>query len=51
MNEDLAESIVQLKIESIKLQEISASSNMEAEIQKKLIEIMLIACKGLEQLQ
>jgi hypothetical protein len=51
MNERLAEAIVRLNIEARSLQELSASSNMEVEIQKKLIEIMLIACKGLEELQ
>jgi hypothetical protein len=51
MNDKLAEAIVLLNIESRKLQELSAASNQEAQIKKKLIEIMLIACNGLEQLK
>jgi len=51
MTEKLAETIVLLNIESRKLQEISAASGRETQIQRKLIEIMLIACKGLEELQ
>ena len=51
MNEHLSETIVLLNIESRKLQDISAASNQEVQIKKKLIEIMLIACKGLEQLK
>ena len=51
MNEHLAETIVLLNIESRKLQELSAASNQEVQIKKKLIEIMLIACKGLEHLK
>jgi len=51
MNVELAESIVLLNIESRKLQELSAASGQEAQIKKKLIEIMVIACKGLEQLK
>lgn len=51
MNERLSEAIVKLNIEARKLQELSAASGKDAEIQKKLVEIMLIACKGLEELQ
>jgi hypothetical protein len=51
MNEKLSEAIVLLNIESRKLQELSAASNQEAQIKKKLIEIMIIACDGLEQLK
>jgi len=49
MNEKLAEVIVKLNIEARKLQEISAANEKDSEIHKKLIEIMLIACKGLEE--
>ena len=49
MNEKLAEAIVKLNIEARKLQEISAAHNKETEIKNKLIEIMLIVCKGLEK--
>jgi hypothetical protein len=51
MNVELSEAIVLLNIESRKLQELSAASDQEDQIKKKLIEIMLIACKGLEQLK
>ena len=51
MNVELAETIVLLNIESRKLQELSAASGQEAQIKKKLIEIMVIARKGLEQLK
>ena len=51
MNERLSEAIVKLNIEARKLQEISAASEQDSEIHKKLIEIMLIACKGLEEFQ
>ena len=50
VNERLAEAIVKLNLEARKLQELSAASNKDPEIQKKLIEIMLIACRGLEEL-
>jgi hypothetical protein len=51
MNDTLAEAIVLLNIESRKLQELSAASGQEAQIKNKFIEIMLIACNGLEQLK
>jgi len=51
MNDKLSEAIVLLNIEARKLQELSASSNQEAQIKNKFIEIMLIACNGLEQLK
>jgi len=51
MNDKLSEAIVLLNIEARKLQDLSASSNQEAQIKNKLIEIMLIACNGLEQLK
>jgi hypothetical protein len=51
MNEHLAEAIANLNIESRKLQELSASSGMEEEIKQKLIEMILIAYRGLEQMK
>ena len=51
MNEHLAEAIVNLNIESRKLQELSAPSGMEEAIKKKLIDMILIAYRGLEQMK
>ena len=51
MNEHLAEAIVNLNIESRKLQELSAPTGMEEAIKQKLIEMILIAYRGLEQMK